>query len=62
MEEPRDIRDYLIGMRFPASKQQLVEAVQVQGATRFVVRLFEHLPEREYASAEDVTGELTTIG
>ncbi len=61
MDEPLDIRDCMEGLRFPASKRQVVEFVRAHCTSQFISLLLERIPEKVYQSAEDVTGEITTI-
>ena len=61
MDEPVDIRDCMEGLRFPATKQQVVAFVRAHCASQFVSRLLERIPNKLYQSPDDVASELTTI-
>ncbi|MBD2496053.1 DUF2795 domain-containing protein [Nostoc sp. FACHB-280] len=44
---PVEIQKHLKGMDYPASKQELVQHAQKQGADRKVLSLLEQLPDNE---------------
>jgi hypothetical protein len=52
---PIDVHLYLVGMHYPASKEDLVETARGGGADDDVLNALESLPDREYDSADDVT-------
>lgn len=52
---PVEIQQYLSGIEYPATKEDLIEHAQSTEATENVLALLATLPEREYASPADVS-------
>ena len=62
MDSELDVRRWLEGLAFPASKREVVEYAREQGAPAFVVMSLENIPEAKYGSAAEAAEHLTTIG
>jgi hypothetical protein len=56
---PIDVHLYLVGMHYPATKEDLVETARGGGAGDDVLNALERLPDREYDSPEDVTSAVS---
>ena len=54
----KDILHAVHGVDFPTSRGQLVGAAKDIGGNGNVIRILERLPDRTYASAEDLTQEV----
>jgi hypothetical protein len=61
MDFELDVRQWLQGLTFPASRRRVVDYARQQGAPAFVVLALENLPTRRYRSVGDVAEHLTTI-
>jgi hypothetical protein len=58
---PIELQKHLKGMDYPASKQDLVQHVQKQGADQNIRSILEQLPDEQYETPADVSkavGEL----
>jgi len=58
---PIELQKHLKGMDYPASKQDLVQHAQKQGADQNIRSILEQLPDEEYETPADVSkavGEL----
>lgn len=59
---PVEIQKHLKGMDYPASKQELIQHAQKQGADRKVLSLLEQLPDdEEFESPTDVNKAIGEI-
>ncbi|ALF51938.1 hypothetical protein ACX27_02230 [Nostoc piscinale CENA21] len=59
---PVEIQKHLKGMDYPASKQELVQHAQKQGADRKVLSLLEQLPDNEeFENPTDVNKAISEI-
>jgi hypothetical protein len=56
---PIDVHLYLVGMHYPASKEDLVETARGGGADDDVLNALESLPDREYDSPDDVSSAVS---
>ena len=56
--DQKDILHAVHGVDFPTSRGQLVGAAKDIGGNGNVTRILEHLPDRRYASATDLTEEV----
>ncbi|MBF2051227.1 MAG: DUF2795 domain-containing protein [Leptolyngbya sp. IPPAS B-1204] len=58
---PIELQKYLKGMNYPASKDDLIDHAEEQGADDDILDLLEQLPDEEYETPTDVNkavGEL----
>ncbi len=62
MDSELDVRRWLVGLDFPASRREVVSYARSQGAPAFVVMSLENIPPRRYRGAAEVAERLTTIG
>lgn len=51
---PIDLQKHLKGMDYPASKQDLVQHAQKQGADQNLRSMLEQLPDQQYETPADV--------
>ncbi len=51
---PETVYNFLKGMRYPASKMDLIEQARKNDADASVLTAMETLPEKEYGSQDDV--------
>ncbi|MBD2255527.1 DUF2795 domain-containing protein [Nostoc parmelioides] len=59
---PVQIQKHLKGVDYPASKQELIQHAQKQGAEQKIISLLEQLPEdEEYENPTDVNKALGEI-
>lgn len=62
MADPKDFLHAFHGLDFPASRSQIVNAAKDTGGLNGdVLLILEQLPERMYASAEDLTQEVQCV-
>lgn len=52
---PIELQKHLKGMDYPASKQDLVQHVQKQGADQNIRSLLDQLPDEQYETPADVS-------
>lgn len=55
---PIEIQKHLKGMDYPASKQDLIEHAEGQGADDQIRSLLEQLPDQEYETPAEVNKEI----
>jgi hypothetical protein len=55
------IAQYLGGVSFPVSKQELLRVVRLKGAGPALLHSVEGLVDRSYSSANDVLGAIGTL-
>jgi len=55
---PDDARQYLEGIEYPASKEEVISAAESNGAPDTLVGMIGSLPGTEFASQEDVLNDL----
>jgi hypothetical protein len=53
-----DWGDTLLGLRFPASRDQLIEQARAYGMDDQIVEVLRNMPERQYRSMDDVKKDL----
>ena len=58
---PIQLQKYLSGVDYPASKQDLLQAAEQQGADENVRSALEQLPDRQYDGPNGVSKELGSI-
>jgi hypothetical protein len=46
--QPIEVQKYLSGMDYPATKEQIIEHAQSQGAPKEVIEALQKIPEQEY--------------
>jgi hypothetical protein len=54
---PEEVREYLDGVDYPATKQDLLEYAQSQGAPQEVVDFLDRMEEKEYGDPGEVLRE-----
>lgn len=59
LTDPKQARDWLDGIHFPADKQQLVEQAEHNDAPDEVVRAFRAMPPVEYENINEVLSSVT---
>lgn len=52
---------YMKGIDFPANKKKIVSQAKTNGAPENVMQYFNHLPEKEYNRANEVTEEFSAL-
>ena len=52
---PIQLQKHLKGVDYPASKEQLIEHAQKQGADENAISVLQQLPDEEYESPTDVS-------
>jgi hypothetical protein len=55
---PDDAQQYLEGVEYPASKEDLVSAAENNGAPDTLIRMLEGLSRPEYTGPEEVAADL----
>lgn len=55
---PAQLQQYLSGVDYPASKDDLIQRAQDNGADQQVLDMLDSLPEQNYDSPTDVSREL----
>ncbi len=58
---PDDAQQYLEGVEYPASKEEIISAAEGNGAPESVIEAIGRLPTPEFASAEDVIADLRAV-
>lgn len=58
---PISVQKYLKGMDYPASKDELIDHAEEQGADDEVLDLLEQLPDEEYETPADVSKAIGQI-
>ena len=58
---PIQLQKYLSGVDYPASKQDLLQAAEQQGADENVRSALEQLPDRQYDGPNGVSKELGSV-
>lgn len=56
---PAEVQSALSGVEYPATKQELIGQAKDNNADDSVVNALQGLPNREFNSPADVTGELS---
>ncbi len=55
---PDDAQQYLEGVEYPASKEDIISAAENNGAPEDLIGMLGSLPRPEFSSAEEVLNEL----
>jgi hypothetical protein len=55
---PDDARQYLEGVDYPASKEEVVSAAESNGAPEIMIRMLGGLSRPEYSGPEEVAADL----
>ena len=58
---PDEAQQYLDGVEYPASKEEVISAAEGNGAPESVIEAIGSLPTPEFASAEDVVADLRAV-
>ena len=58
---PDDAQQYLEGVKYPASKDEIISAAEDKGAPESLVEAIGRLPTPEFSSAEDVVADLRAV-
>ena len=58
---PEDTQQYLEGVDYPASKEEIISAAEDNGAPESVIEAIGRLPTPEFASADDVVADLRAV-
>lgn len=56
--KPVNVQQYLAGVDYPATKQDLIDAASDNDAPQEVIEALSGVAEKEYGSAADVSAEL----
>lgn len=56
---PAEIQKYLKGIKYPATKQQLIDNAKKEGATEEVIQFLNNLEDKHYNSPTEVSEKLT---
>jgi hypothetical protein len=59
---PIEVEKHLKGIKFPASKQDLIEHARQNDAPEEVLSTLEQMPDREFGNAADVAKGVGQIG
>jgi len=51
---PANLQKFLAGVHYPASKQDLLQAVRKNNAPREIMDLVENMPDEEFGGPQDV--------
>lgn len=55
---PVQIQKFLEGMNYPASKEQIIQYAEQQGADEDIIEILQKLPGEEYETPADVSGAI----
>ena len=55
---PDDAQQYLEGVDYPASKEELISAAESNGAPDAMIRMLSGLSRSEYSGPEELAGDL----
>lgn len=58
---PVQMEKYLKGMKYPATKMELVSCAQQNGADKQVCEMLECLPEQKYEHVTDVSRAISSM-
>ena len=59
--DPDDSQQYLEGVDYPASKEDVVNAAEQNGAPDTMIRMLEGLSQPEFSGQEEVLGDLRSF-
>jgi hypothetical protein len=57
--QPIEVQKYLSGMDYPATKEELVEHAQKQGAPQDILEALKQVPEGEYEGPNKVSSAVS---
>jgi len=60
--EPIEVQKYLSGIDYPATKQQLVEHAQDQGASEEIVEHLQQMPDDRFDGPNEVSRAISQVG
>ena len=52
---PAQVEKYIKGIKFPASKQQLLQQAEINNANDDVLNILENVPDKEFNSPIDIS-------
>ncbi len=58
---PDDAQQYLEGIEYPATKEEIISGAEGNGAPDSVIEAIGRLPTPEFGSAEDVVADLRAV-
>ena len=58
---PDDAQQYIEGVDYPASKDEVISAAEDNGAPESLVEAIGRLPTPDFSSAEDVVADLRAV-
>jgi hypothetical protein len=58
---PDDAKQYLEGIEYPATKEEIISGAEGNGAPDSVIEAIGSLPTPEFGSAEDVVADLRAV-
>lgn len=58
---PIQLQKYLKGVDYPASKEQLIQHAQKQGADENAISVLQQIPDQEYETPTDVSAAVGDI-
>lgn len=58
---PIQLQKHLKGVDYPASKEQLVQHAQKQGADENAISVLQQIPDQEYETPTDVSAAVSDI-
>ncbi|NWF58430.1 MAG: DUF2795 domain-containing protein [Fischerella sp.] len=58
---PIQLQKHLKGVDYPASKQELIQRAQQQGADENAISVLQQLPDQEYKTPTDVSEAVSSI-
>ncbi len=59
--DPDDAKQYVEGVEYPASKEEIISTAESNGAPDSVIEAIGRLPTPEFASAADVLADLRAV-
>lgn len=55
---PTEVQEYLVGLEYPAMKDEIIDYAREQGANEDMGMILERLPDQEYESATALNEEI----
>ena len=59
--DPDDAKEYIEGAGYPASKEEIINTAESNGAPESVIEAIGRLPTPEFDSADDVVADLRAV-
>ena len=59
--DPDDAKRYIEGAEYPASKEEIINTAESNGAPESVIEAIGRLPTPEFDSADDVVADLRAV-